>query len=53
VLEICRTVVGSMDGIKEMAEGWCNDSVNSDEQSTIMEENNNCTGIHKLSHCDR
>jgi inositol 1,4,5-triphosphate receptor-associated cGMP kinase len=51
-LERPETVVGSMDGIKEMAEGWGNDSVNSDEQSTIMEENNNCTGIHKSSHCD-
>jgi hypothetical protein len=42
-----------MDGIKELAEGSCDDSVNSDEKSTIVEENNNCTGIHKLSHCDR
>jgi hypothetical protein len=42
-----------MDGIKEMAEGWFNDSVNLDEQSTIMEENNNCTDIHKLGRCDR
>lgn len=47
-------VGGSMDDIKEMSEGRCESPIDSEEPSTTLEENNNCTGTtsHKSSSYD-
>jgi hypothetical protein len=44
-----------MDDIKELSEGRYESPIDSEEQNTILEENNNCSGTasHKSSGCDR
>jgi hypothetical protein len=43
-----------MDDIKELAEGRHESSIDLEEKSTAVEENNNCTGTlsRKSSRCD-
>jgi hypothetical protein len=50
-----RLIGSSMDDIKELSEGGCESRMDSEELSTTLEENNNCTGTisRKSSSCDR